>query len=368
MNKHRLRQIFLLASAAVILSAVILLIMATGTKKADSYKVGLIITGEITDSGWNGSHYNGAVSACEKLGAELIVKENVQENSGSCPAAIDELADEGAQMIILSSYSYPEEAIDAILSYPDIAFYAISSDHSADNLTSYFGRMYQARYLSGIIAGMQTESGSVGYVAAMPNNEVNRGINAFALGVRSVNPQAVVYVSWTDSWDNGEKEAEAAKALINNRSADVITYHQNKHYTAQAADNAGVYSIGCNEPAQGLSDKYLTAAVWNWDSLYFQIIREFVQGQPNAAERRWFSIDSGVVSLSEFSPQVSGEARQAAEAAKNRLLSGDDVFSGQIYDNSGTLRCSEGESLSDDTLLKKMDWFVEGVEIYNEED
>ena len=92
-----------------------------------------------------------------------------------------------------------------------------------------------------------------------------------------------------------------------------------------------------------------------------------MQGQPNAAERRWFSIDSGVVSLSEFSPQVSTEARQAAETAKNRLLSGSDVFSGQIYDNCGVLKCSEGEVLSDDTLLKKMDWFVEGVEIYNEE-
>jgi len=368
MNKHKLRPSFLLVSLIVILSAVILLIMATGNEKTPSHKVGLIITGEITDSGWNGAHYNGAVSACEKLGAELIVKENVTENSGRCPEAINELANEGAHMIILSSYSYPEEAMDTILGCPDIAFYAISSEYSADNLTSYFGRMYQARYLSGIIAGMQTESGSIGYVAAMPNNEVNRGINAFALGVRSVNPQAVVYVSWTDSWDNGEKEAEAANALINNKAADVITYHQNKHYAAQTADKAGVYSIGFNENAEGLSDKYLTAAVWNWDSLYFQIIREFLQGQPNAAERRWFSIDSGVVSLSEFSPQVSTEARQAAETAKNRLLSGSDVFSGQIYDNCGVLKCSEGEVLSDDTLLKKMDWFVEGVEIYNEED
>ncbi len=365
MNKHKLRQVILLISAAVVLVSVILLIAVTGAEKNSSPKIGLIITGEATDSGWNGVHYNGVVSACEKLGTELIVKENIEEGSSKCAEAIHELVNEGAEMIILSSYSYPAEAKEVIDSYPDIAFYAISSEYVADNLTSYFGRMYQVRYLAGIVAGMQTESNSIGYVAAMSNNEVNRGINAFTLGVKSVNPHATVYVSWTNSWDDGSKEIKAAENLINNKSVDVITYHQNQHYTAQAADGEGVYSIGYNEVAEGLSDKYLTAAVWNWDTLYFQIIREFVQGQPNAMERRWFSIDSGVVSLSEMSPQVSGEARQKVEAAQIGLLSGEDVFDGPINDNNGVLRCNEGEILSDETLLKNMNWFVEGVEIYN---
>ncbi len=365
MNKHKIRQAILLISAAVVLVSVILLIAVTGAEKNSSSKIGLIITGETTDSGWNGVHYNGVVSACEKLGTELIVKENIEEGSGRCSEAIHELVKEGAQMIILSSYSYPAEAKEVIDSYPDIAFYAISSEYVGDNLTSYFGRMYQARYLAGIVAGMQTESNSIGYVAAMPNNEVNRGINAFTLGVKSVNPYATVYVSWTNSWDDGSKEIKAAENLIKNKSVDVITYHQNQHYTAQTADDEGVYSIGYNEVAEGLSDKYLTAAVWNWDTLYFQIIREFVQGQPNAMERRWFSIDSGVVSLSEMSPQVSGEVRQKVEAAQIGLLSSEDVFDGPINDNNGVLRCNEGEILSDETLLKNMDWFVEGVEIYN---
>ncbi|MBQ5318578.1 MAG: BMP family ABC transporter substrate-binding protein [Oscillospiraceae bacterium] len=367
MNKHRFRQAILLISAVVVLVTVILLIAVTGAEKNTSQKIGLIITGEINDSGWNGVHYNGVVSACEKLGTELIVKENVNEGSGMCAEAIHELVDEGAEMIILSSYSYPVEAKSVIESYPDIAFYAISSEYVAENLTSYFGRMYQARYLSGIVAGMQTENGAIGYVAAMPNNEVNRGINAFTLGVKSVNPEATVYVSWTNSWDDEEKETVLTENLIKNKSVDVITYHQNQHYTAQAADKAGVYSIGYNEPAEGLSDKYLTAAVWNWDTLYFQIIREFIQGQPNEMERRWFSIESGVVALSELSAQVGDESRQAVEAAQNRLLMGNDVFSGLIYDNNNVLKCSEGEILSDETLLKNMDWFVEGVEIYNEE-
>ena len=367
MDNHKRRQILLLVLAAVVLISVIMLIVTTGFEKDDTPREGLIITGETVDSGWNGAHYKGVVSACKKLGAKLIIKENVEEGNGRCAEAIHELVDEGAQMLILSSYSYPAEAMTVIESYPDIAFYAISSEYVADNLTSYFGRMYQARYLAGIVAGMQTESNSIGYVAAMPNCEVNRGINAFTLGVRSVNPEAVVYVSWTDSWDNGEKETAAVDMLITDKSADVITYHQNQHYTAQTADEAGVYSIGYNELAGGLSDKYLTAAVWDWESLYFQIIREFVQGQPNAMKRRWFSIDSGVVALSELSPAVGDEARQAVKAAQNRLYSGNDVFSGVIYDNNGNLQCGEGETLSDETLLINMNWFVEGVEIYYEE-
>lgn len=367
MDKHALRQRILLVSAVIVLATVIVMIYAAGITINAAPKIGLIITGETTDSGWNGAHYTGVVSACKKLNTKLVVKENVEEGSGQCAEAIHELVKEGAKMIILSSYSYPTETKDVIESYPDIAFYGISSEYVSDNLTSYFGRMYQARYLAGIIAGMKTETDSIGYVAAMPNSEVNRGINAFTLGVKSVNPDATVYVKWTDSWNDSEKETAAVAKLISAKSADVITYHQNQHSVVQAADEAGVYSIGYNQVADGFSDKYLTAAVWDWDSLYFQIIREFVQGQPNTVKQRWFAIDSGVVELSEFSPIVSDEIRQAVDSARDRLCGMSDVFSGIIYDNNGELRCGEGETLSDDTLLKNMDWFVDGVVIYNEE-
>lgn len=367
MNKARFRQTFLLILAGLVLIATIVLIAVTGSDKNTAYTVGLIMTGETDDDGWNSAHYNGVVSACEKLGTKLIVKENVTEGSGKCAEAIHELVKEGAGMIILSSYSYSSETKDIIDSYPHISFYAISSEYYAENITSYFGRMYQARYLTGILAGLQTESNSIGYVAAMPNSEVNRGINAFTLGVKSVNPEATVYVRWTGAWDNEEEESAAARALIDDKSADVLTYHQNQHYTAETADNAGVYSIGYNERAEGLSDKYLTAAVWNWDALYHQIIREYVQGQPNAVERRWFAIDSGTVGLSEFSPLVSDAALQAVNEAQSRLLRGEDVFSGEIYDNSGVLRCNQNETLMDELLFENMDWLVEGVEIYNEE-
>jgi len=350
-----------------IVSVAVLIIVAgiafAGYKKNTETKIGLILTGETEDHGWNGVHYEGVAYACEKLGAKLLVKENVTEGTGRCVEAVNELAAEGASMIILSSYAYPEEVKDVVGDYPEIAFYGISAENYADNMTSYFGRMYQARYLSGIIAGLQSKSGQIGYVAAMPNCEVNRGINAFTLGVKSVNSGANVHVKWTNSWDNEESEEKAAAALIKDKNVDVLTYHQNQHYTALAADEAQIYSIGYNEEVEEISDKYLTAAVWNWQKLYHQILREHMLGKSNSVKRHWFGIDTGVVELAEYSDLVSEEARTLVEEAKNDILSGKDVFSGIIYDNEGLQRCDEGENISDEILLEKMDWYVDGVVI-----
>lgn len=361
---NRLRQGILLASAVAIIVVGIVVLILVGTDISDTTKIGFIMTGSTDNIGWNGMHFSGASYASEKLGVELLVKENVPEESESCAEAIHQLAEEGAQMIILSSYGYPSVTKDVIDSYTDIAFYSISTDHPTKNNTSYFGRMYQARYLSGIIAGLTTESNSIGYVAAMPNSEVNRGINAFTLGVRSVNPDAVVHVSWTNSWDDPIAETNATRALIENTGADLVTYHQNQHNVAITADSMGVYSIGYNQSVEGLSDKHLTCAVWNWESMYYQIIHEYLQGNGNQTKHYWFGIETGVIGLSEFSPKVSDKAVTAVENAKAELIAGKNIFSGQIYDNNGVLRCDTDESISDDTLTNNMNWFVDGVNIY----
>lgn len=364
MKNNKNKQYWLLILAAILLIAIIVSIFTINLKEDSTTKVGLIITGSVTDDGWNGMHYQGVKSACESLEVELIVKENVSEGTGRCATAIDELVSEGVGMIILSSYAYPVEVQDTIEKYPDVSFYAISAEHYAENMTSYFGRMYQARYLAGIVAGMKTETNVIGYVAAMPNSEVNRGINAFTLGVKSVNEDAVVTVVWTDEWEDKSKELDAVKVLIEEAGADVLTYHQNQHYVAQAADEAGVYSIGYNAVAEGLSDKYLTAAVWDWNALYYQIIREYLQGKGNAVKRHWFGIDTGVVALSEYSSLVDVSITQKITEAQAEISGGNDVFSGVIYDNTGVMRCDEGELISDEILLEKMDWFVDGVVIY----
>ena len=354
----------MIAGAVCVMLVIIVVILLFGREEKAGAKIGFIMSGSIEERGWNGMHYNGVKSACDKLGVTLLVRENVAEFSGECIKAIHELAQEGAGMIILSSYGYSEEAKDVVKEYPQIVFYVNSSEYHDENMTSYFARMYQARYLAGIVAGMKTENGKIGYVAAMQNNEVNRGINAFTLGVRSVKPDAEVIVGWTGEWDNEAEEKEMADVLIETTSADVLTYHQNCEYVIDVAEEHGVYSIGYHTVPQGVSGKNLTTVVCDWSLVYEEIIRAFLVGKANVKENYWIGLEVGAVGLSQYSDEVSEEIKKKVEDVKQEILSGRDVFSGVIYDNTGQLRCGEKETISDELILEQFDWFVEGVRIY----
>lgn len=349
--------------AYTLLLLLLLLILSLGYEKPQvREKVGFITVGSVEDSGWNAMTYQGLTEACEKLGLELLVRDQVPESGGRCLQAVEELVGQGAGIIVLNSYGYGEEMRDRLTDYPDVAFYSAATDYEADNLTKYTIRMYQARYLSGIVAGMETETGRIGYVAAMRQNEVCRSIDAFTLGVRRVNPDAVVEVYWTGDWDDEEKEMSAAGRLIRN-GADVLTYHQDRPYVISAAEEAGVCSIGYYQAVKNASDRYLTCAECDWAPLFKRLLQDHLRGQRGGSSD-WLGLESGVVRLTEYSPMVSRETRDAVEAAERELLSGRDVFTGVIYDNEGNLRCGEGEAISDDTLQHGMDWLVEGVEVY----
>lgn len=360
----KVRQRLLLIAVLILLIAVFAIVINIITRQKGEVRVGVILTGNTEDPGWNSAHYLGVSEACDELDVTLLIKENIAEGTGQCATAVDELVKDGATMVILSSYNYPAELESTFEKYPDVSFYGISANNAQENVTSYFGRMYQARYLSGIIAGYQTSTDVIGYVAAMPNNEVNRGINAFALGVKSVNPDARIVISWTNSWEDREAEISAATALIDEMQADVITCHQNQSYVVQTADAKGVYSIGYNASDESLSDKHLTSAVWDWKTLYKEILREYITNRSNTEKRHWFGLETGAVKLTGYSSLVSEDARTSVENAKAEILSGNDVFSGIIYDTDGVLRCGDYETISDETLLNNMDWFVEGVEFY----
>ncbi|MBQ8597479.1 MAG: BMP family ABC transporter substrate-binding protein [Lachnospiraceae bacterium] len=365
MQEIKKRNFFLgILSAAILLLIFLFIVLFGNINREENVKIGFIMSGSKEETGWNGRHYQGIKEACEAFDAELLVKENIKEYTGLCEQAIHELAEEGAGMIILSSYSYSEEVKDLVKAYPGITFYAISSEYHSDNMTSYFARMYQARYLAGIIAGLKTESGVIGYVAAMPNYEVNRGINAFTLGVKRVNKDAGVVVTWTDTWDDEAAEREAAGRLIGEMQADVLTYHQNQNHVIRAAEEAGVFSIGFHQSFEGFSPLYLTSAVYDWNLVYKELVREFMRGEENSRNNYWVGIETGAVALSEYSSEVSDEIRAEVEKAKAEMLSGRDVFSGVIYDNEGNLQCDESEMISDEMLLEGFDWYVEGVEFY----
>lgn len=362
-NNNKRTQILFFLGIAVLVCIILSIVFFNRTKEK-AVKVGFVLSGSIDENGWNGEHYRAISGACNACGTELLVKENIKEFTGQCATAIKELVEEGAEMIFLNSYGYSEEVSELVTDYPNVTFYANSSEYHTGNMTSYFARMYQARYLAGIIAGMTTEGNRIGYVAAMSNNEVNRGINAFTLGARSVNEDVTVVVAWTGSWDDEQAERQATRNLVEKAGVDVVTYHQNQDYVIQEAERLGAASIGYHKEFEGFSEQYLTSTVYNLEPVYHELIKEYMKGKGNSRTNYWIGIEKGAVGLSAYSKKVTPEMRTAVEEAINRMLGGEDVFTGVIYDTQGNLRCDESEIISDEILLEQFDWFVEGVEFY----
>jgi basic membrane protein A len=230
----------------------------------------------------------------------------------------------------------------------------------AENMGNYFGRIYQARYLSGIVAGTMTKSNTIGYVAAFPIPEVIRGINAFTLGVRSVNPKATVRVVWTKTWYDPATEKEAGKSLLD-VGADVIAQHQDSPGPQEAAEEKGVYSIGYNTDMAKFAPKaHLTAPVWNWGVYYTKVVDAVRKGtwKPEAA---WPGMADGIVDLAPFGPMVPKELQDKVNAEKAKIIAGQQkIFVGPIKDQSGAVKVADGVLMTDPELLG-FTWFVEGV-------
>lgn len=356
----------LLGLGGLIVVAIVYLLIFAFDVELDNRqdKIGFIILGDIREKGWNESHYSGIKAACDDFGLELLVRDNVPENSGQCPAAVEELAAQGVGAIFLVSFNYASEVRSLIDKYPHISFVNTSTLEHARNLTSCFARMYQGRYLSGILAGMRTKSNVIGYVAAMNNAEVCRGINAFALGVQSVNPKARVLVMWTGDWQVEDVEAEHAQRLIEKYGADVLTYHQDVDATGKVAEKYGIDFIAYNAHLEGYSEHYLASVICRWDLYYKDILQKYLKGELFSLRDNWVGVEQGVITLSDYSELVTPQMRLAINSAQKDLVANKNlIFSGEIYDNQGNLRCGKNQVIDDKELLRSIDWLVKGVEV-----
>lgn len=362
MDDKKRRQLVAILYGVILAVTVFLVVRFGANPQKDALRVGFITPGSVEVAGWSSVTYQGVVDACKSLGAELLLRADVTEYTGACPQAVEELAREGADMIILNSISYAQEMRELLADYPGIFFYGSSSEYEAANLKSFSTRLYQARYLSGIVAGAQTRTNKLGFVAAHRQNAIIRGIDAFALGAQRVNPDAEVIVCWTNSWEDRERETAAVQALVREENVDVVTYHQDRSFVVEAADAAGIYSIGYYQEVEGATEKCLTSAVCDWGPLFEAIIRDYLRS--SGANTGWMGLGSGVVGLTEYSPLVPQSTRDEVEEATQEILNGYNMFSGLIYDNQGNQRCGEGEAVSDETLQKNIDWLVKGVREY----
>ena len=324
--------------------------------------VGCVLVGQKDDKGWNESNYSGLLHACEAHHCVLKVRESVAENAEHLSAAVEGLASEGADVIYLTSSGYGRYAGRIAKKHPRIAFFSVSGNRRASNHTTYFARLYQMRYLAGVIAGAESKTGVLGYVAAMPNSQVNRNINAYAMGMRVANPNAKLLVCFTGSWDNERAERESV-ARLHYAGADVIAYQEGKPYAVDEAERRNLFSIGFDNVYEQRSENFLTATMYDWPVVYEKVLGDYLSGRTHFSSGYWLGMEDDAVKLHSLSPRVSEKTVFLTSLAKQHAIA-QGVFSGVIYDNTGVLRCEAGERIGDQELFTGMDWFVEGVEVY----
>lgn len=335
------------------------LFISTANAGEKEMKVGFVYVSPIGDAGYSYAHDVGRQAVEAMDGVTTSYVESVPEGPDS-ERVILNMARKGYDAIFATSFGYMDPMLKVAKQFPKVAFLHCSGFKQSENMGNYFGRMYQARYLSGIVAGKMTKSNIIGYAAAFPIPEVIRGINAFALGAQSVNPDAEVRVVWTKTWYDPATEKEAAKSLLD-VGADIIAQHQDSPGPQEAAEEKGVYSIGYNSDMSTFAPKaHLTAPVWNWGPYYTKVVDEVRKGTWKA-EAAWPGLAEGIVDLAPFGPMVPQEVKDLVDGVKAEIASGKKkVFVGPIKDQKGAVKIADGVTVPDGDLLG-MTWFIEGV-------
>lgn len=329
--------------------------------KAPKLRVGFVLLSDTADNGWNETHYKGIRAACDSLSVQASLTIDIPEEREPLFKAVNDMIADSLKIIVLTSYSYPILIKDVIEAHPEVTFYGINWEYSAPNYKAYFARIYQARYLAGIVAGAMTKTNHVGYVAAMKNIQVYRGLNAFILGVQSVNPKARVYVRWTNSWNEGETEIENANKLIDSSGIDVIGFHQDRAYIIEVAEKRGLYCIGNHVENNRFSPKMLSSIAINWGIIYKDFIQDYFQKKDNENMDYWIGLEKGAVGLSFYSSEVPDSVKALVNDAAQKIKDGYNIFSGKIVDSEGKVHSEEGETIGDEILRGDMEWLVKGA-------
>ncbi len=337
----------------------------------DDIKVGVIHLSDPSEgSGYTYTHDLGIQGMQQNLGLsdeQIVRKINVADSDADATReAIKECIDEGCNIIFATSWGYMETTAEMAEEYPDIYFsHGTGYLSNGKNFNNYFGRIYQARYLSGIVAGMNTTTNKIGYVAAMgsDNSEVTGGIDAFALGIYSVNPDAQVYVKVTDSWYDPDAEKAAAEQLLD-MGCDVITQHCDTSYPQTLAQERGVYGIGYNsDMSKEAPDSCLCSVIWNWSAYYTSAVQSIIDGTWDGSNY-YGGMNENLVGITELADFCADGTAEKVKEAKKQILSGEiGVFDGVIETNEGTTVGEEGKTLDDATITGAINWYFKTVNV-----
>lgn len=321
--------------------------------------VAFVYIGPPGDGGYTYQHDQGRLYMEKELGIKADFVENVPE-SADAERIITELA-QNHDIVFTTSFGYMDFTLNVAGKFPNVKFLHASGYKTAENMGTYFGKNYQASYLSGIAAGKMTKKSHLGYVGAFPISEVIYNLNAFTLGAQSVNPAVKVDVVWTNTWYDPATERQAAISLLD-KGADVLLAYQDSPATLQAAAERGAFAGGNDsDMSKYAPDNYLTNPVWNWGPYYVKAVQSVMDGTWKSEQYSGDMAD-GMVELAPFGNKVPEDVKQLVEDAKAKIISGElEVFTGPISDNKGNVTVKDGQKLTLEEVLG-MNWLVKGVE------
>jgi simple sugar transport system substrate-binding protein len=331
-------------------------------QKPEPLKVGFVYVAPLTDAGWVRQHEEGRLAVQAAFGDR--VKTTYVENVAEGPDAervIRDLAASGNKLIFTPSFGYMEPTLKVAREFPDVKFESITGYKTAANVSAANARYYEGRWLAGVAAGRMTKTHLAGYVAGFPIPEVLQGINAFTLGMRSVDPQAQVKVIWLNTWFDPGKEREAAMALMD-QGADVLSFHTASTAVMAAAQERGKLAIAYHSDMRKVApDAQLLAVTHQWGEYYRQRTQAVLDGTWKP-QNVWGGVKEGMIRVGWFGAKVPKAVQDEVLARQKDIAAGKvRPFAGPIVDNQGRTIIPKGQALRDPQILV-MDYLVSGVQ------
>ena len=333
-----------------------------GSVKADPLKVGFIYIGPTGDHGWTYEHDQGRLAIDKALGSKVKTTyvEKVPE-SADAARGLTKLATSGHKLIFTTSFGYMNPTLKVAKKFPNVKFEHATGYKRSKNVSTYSGRFYEGRHVAGLIAGKMTKANVIGYVASFPIPEVIRGINATIIAARSVNPNVKIKIIWVYTWFDPGKEADAAKALID-QGADILMQHTDSPAPMQVAEKRGKLAFGQASDMKAFGpNAQLTSIIDNWGPYYVQRTKDVMNGTWKSQDT-WTGLKTGMVTMAPYNKSIPADVVALAEKARKGIIDGSvHPFTGPIKNQAGKIVLKAGERAPDGMLLG-MNFYVEGVD------
>ena len=342
-------------------STVAMLGFTAAASAQDKAKICFMYVGSHTDGGYSQAHDLGRLDLEKALGDKIETQflENVPEGPDA-ERALERLARSGCNLLFSTSFGFMDATVKIAEKFPDVKFEHATGYKSGPNLANYNSRFYEGRYIQGQIAAKVSKTGVAGYIASFPIPEVVMGINAFVIGARSVNPDFKIKVVWANTWFDPGKEADAAKALID-QGVDILTQHTDTTAPMQVAAERGIHAFGqASDMIKAGPETQLTAIVDTWGTYYIKRTQLLLDGKWETASS-WDGLKDGILKMAPYT-NMPDDVKKMAEETEAKIKSGElKPFTGPLKKQDGSEWLAAGVSSDDGTLLG-MNFYVEGVD------